>query len=214
MAMEKRGLLITLEGVEGAGKSTAIEGMKSYLEVKGIPVVLTREPGGTEIAEHIRKVLLADYQEKMIPEAEALLMFASRIQHVNNKIKPALEAGHWVISDRFVDASYAYQGGARGLGFERIKQLKQWVLGDFEPDVTFLFDIPLSLSRERIQHRPHKDRIEQEEDSFFMHVREMYLHLAELYPQRYRVIDAKQPKPVVKQNIEQYLQASIREWQA
>lgn len=212
--MNKKGLLITLEGVEGAGKSTAVQGIKAYLEAQYIPVMVTREPGGTEIAEQIRAVLLADYTEKMVPETEALLMFASRIQHLQHKIMPALNQGYWVISDRFTDASYAYQGGGRGLGLARIEQLKHWVLGDFVPDLTLLFDLPLSLSRERTQHRPRKDRIEQEKDHFFLHVREMYLHLAEQNPVRYRIIDAKQARCKVKKAIEQYLQEVIEQWQA
>jgi dTMP kinase len=214
MERKKLGRLITLEGVEGAGKSTAIQGIQRFLEANNIQVELTREPGGTEIAEHIRQVLLSNYQETMIPEAEALLMFASRAQHVTNKIRPALESGRWVISDRFTDASYAYQGGARGLGFNRVKQLKEWVLGDFEPDLTFLLDIPLSLSRERIQYRQHKDRIEQEDEGFFLHVREMYLHLAKTYPKRYCVIDAKQGKHLVSNSIIAHLEPLIQEWKS
>lgn len=210
--MSKKGLLITLEGIEGAGKSTAIEAIKAHLEAQHIPVVFTREPGGTEIAEQIRTVLLADYVEKMVPETEALLMFASRIQHLHHKIMPALGQGCWVISDRFTDASYAYQGGARGLGLARIEQLKRWVLGDFVPNLTLLLDLPLRVSQERTQYRQKKDRIEQENETFFLHAREMYLHLASLHPERYRIIDAKQPKPVVRRTIEQHLQPVIEEW--
>lgn len=212
--MNKKGLLITLEGVEGAGKSTAIEGIKAYLEAQHIPAIFTREPGGTEIAEQIRAVLLADYAEQMVPETEALLMFASRIQHIEHKINPALAQGYWVISDRFTDASYAYQGGARRLGLIRIEQLKHWVLGDFVPDLTLLLDLPLRVSQERTQYRQKKDRIEQEDETFFLHVREMYLHLAERNPERYRIIDAKQAKPMVRSSIEQHLQQAIEKWRA
>lgn len=196
--LNKPGCFITIEGSEGAGKSTLAQFLKEYLHEKGIDVVLTREPGGTEIAEEIRKILLQHNTEILLPKTEALLMFASRVQHLENKILPALNAGQWVISDRFFDASYAYQGVGRKLGFDQIHQLKQWCIGDFEPILTFLLDIPLELSSQRLKNRSHLDRIEVEEKSFFENIRAAYLQLAEKFKERYYLIDSSKTKNEVQ----------------
>lgn len=211
MTKQKRGKFISIEGIEGAGKTTALQTIKKHLMQEGIEVVITREPGGTEIAEHVRHILLEHHTEAMYAETEALLMFASRIQHVKAKILPALEKGVWVVSDRFFDASYAYQGCARGLGFEKIKELKRWALGDFEPDLTLLLDVPLEISIERVRARKHLDRIEQEEERFFRDVREMYLHLAGLYPKRFRVINSSRSRGTVGRVLTGHLDSLIQE---
>lgn len=207
----KRGKFISIEGIEGAGKSTALQTIKKYLAQEGIEAVITREPGGTEIAERIRNLLLEHHEEPMQSETEALLMFASRVQHVKTKILPALEQGLWVVSDRFFDASYAYQGSARGIGFDKIKELKHWVLGDFEPDMTLLLDVPLEISLDRVRSRKHLDRIEQEEESFFRDVREMYLHLAKLYPKRFRVINSSRSRGTVSRVLTGHIDSLIGE---
>lgn len=196
--LKKRGCFITIEGTEGAGKSTLATFIKDYLQMKGIDVVLTREPGGTKIAEEIRKILLQHNTETLFPKAEALLMFASRVQHVENKILPALNAGQWVISDRFADASYAYQGAGRALGFDQIDQLKQWSIGNFEPELTFLLDVSLELSFQRLKNRSHLDRIEMEEKSFFENIRTAYLQLSEKFKERYYLIDSSKTKNEVQ----------------
>lgn len=208
----KKGLFITVEGAEGTGKSTLCQFMKQYLSSYKIPILLTREPGGTVIAEEIRQILLCHHEEAISPKTEALLMFASRIQHLENKILPALEAGTWVISDRFTDASFAYQAAGRGLGFDKINELKQWCIGHFSPDYTFLLDAPLEVSALRLKNRSHLDRIEIEKRSFFERVSAMYLQLAEKFKERYYVIDSSKPKEEV-QNIASYkLDVLIREW--
>ena len=207
----KPGKFISIEGIEGAGKSTALQTIKKHLAQEGIDAVITREPGGTDIAERIRHLLLEHHEEKMHAETEVLLMFASRIQHVKTKILPALKKGLWVVTDRFFDASYAYQGSARGLGFERIKELQQWTLGDFEPDMTLLLDVPLDISLERVRSRKHLDRIELEEEAFFRNVREMYLHLSDLYSERYRVINSSRSRGTVGRVITGHIDSLISE---
>ena len=197
------GKFITLEGIEGMGKSTQINLIAAYLEQKNIKCITTREPGGTPIAEALRNILLSDTAESVVPKTELLIFYAARLQHYETKIKPALEKGIWVISDRFYDATFAYQGGGRELGFEMIRPLHQWVLGSFSPDLTFLFDGPAELSRIRIQARnaDHTDRIEKEKIAFFQRAREAYLTLAEQEPQRFSVIDATQAIYLVTQDI-------------
>ncbi len=207
----KAGYFISLEGTEGAGKSTLARFLQEYLQEKKINVLLTREPGGTEIAEEIRQILLHHHEELLMPKTEALLMFASRVQHLEHKILPALQAGQWVISDRFVDASYAYQGAGRVLGFDCIDQLKQWCIGDYHSDLTFLLDVPLEVSAQRLKSRSHLDRIENEKTDFFERIREMYLVLAKKFPDRYFVIDASLSKEKVmslaKERIDQLIDA-------
>jgi dTMP kinase len=183
-----RGKFISFEGIEGLGKTTAVAFMKQYLTEKKIPCITTREPGGTSVAEAIRQVLLQHYTEPMLPETELLLLFAGRKQHMVNLIEPALQAGQWVLCDRFTDASYAYQGGGRGINAERIAILEEWVLGDFRPDLTLLLDAEVTLSRQRIKHRT-PDRIEVEDHAFFEKIREAYLQRAKQYP-RFCIINA------------------------
>ncbi|MCD8524706.1 MAG: dTMP kinase [Gammaproteobacteria bacterium] len=188
------GLFISLEGTEGAGKSTLAKFLQTYLHEKGVKVLMTREPGGTEIAEDIRHILLKQHQEALLPKTEALLMFASRVQHVEHTILPALHSGQWVISDRFSDASYAYQGAGRLLGFEKINELKQWSIGSIVPDVTFFLDVPLNIASQRLKNRPSLDRIESEKIDFFERVKSMYQHLTEKFPLRFYRIDASLPE--------------------
>lgn len=208
----KRGIFISIEGGEGTGKSTLCQFIKQYLASYDIPVLLTREPGGTQFAEDIRQLLLKHHDEPVSPKTETLLMFASRIQHVENKILPALESGEWVISDRFFDASFAYQAAGRQLGYEDIDTIRKWSIGDFEPDCTFLLDAPLEVSAQRLEDRPHLDRIETEEKHFFERVRAMYLELAKKFNHRCTVIDASMPKNEVQIKASYKLDQLIREW--
>jgi dTMP kinase len=202
------GKMITLEGVEGAGKSTQLVNLIDYLQQQGIPVIATREPGGTALGEKIRSVLLNDDGNKMALECELLLMFAARAQHMQEVIKPALENGQWVVSDRFVDASYAYQSGGRGMDIMRIKQLEQWLLAGFKPDLTLLLDVSVAAGFQRIVSRG-KDRIEQESVEFFERVRNTYLQLAQSEPERIKLIDAAQPVDAVTKQIQSCLNALI-----
>lgn len=186
-----QGKFITIDGVEGAGKSTQIDFICQYLKDKGINVVLTREPGGTQIGEKIRALLLSTHSN-MHANTELLLMFAARNEHIQHKIIPALDKGDWVLSDRFTDASYAYQGGGRGLDIGRIAQLENWVLQDFTPAMTLLLDVPVEIGMQRVESRGKKDRIEQENLDFFNRVREAYIARSKQYPQRIKLIDASQ----------------------
>ncbi len=188
-----KGRFITLEGGEGAGKSTCIPLIEEQIRQAGHDVILTREPGGTNLAEHIRELLLAPGDTKIHEGTELLLMFAARAQHINEKILPALQQGKYVVCDRFTDATYAYQGGGRGIAKERIAQLEQWVQGDLRPDLTLLFDIPVEAGLARANNRSEPDRFESEEVAFFERVRSTYLEAANAEPQRFRVIDASQP---------------------
>ncbi|NYT27215.1 MAG: dTMP kinase [Candidatus Thiodubiliella endoseptemdiera] len=188
----QKGKFITVDGVEGAGKSTQINFICEYLKDKGINVILTREPGGTEIGEKIRTMLLSNSTGKMHADTELMLMFAARNEHIQNKIIPVLAQGDWVLSDRFTDASYAYQGGGRGLDIERIAQLENWVLQDFTPDMTLLLDVSVHIGMQRVESRGTKDRIEQEDFDFFNRVRQAYIARAKQYPQRIKLIDAVQ----------------------
>lgn len=196
---------LTLEGIEGAGKSTALHFIHEYLLAKNIPHITTREPGGTEIAEQIRQVLLKHYQEKMAADTELLLMFASRAQHIASVILPALQAGQWVICDRFTEATYAYQGGGRGVKWERIAQIEQWVQGQLRPDWVFLFDLSPEIGLQRIKVRKHEDRIEQEQVQFFKQVRAAYLARAKRMPEHYKIIEANQSWDQVKQQVAEIL---------
>jgi len=185
----KRGKFITLEGGEGAGKSSNIPFIESYLSDRGVRLLMTREPGGTPLSERIREILL-DKTQQMTPETELLLMFAARAQHLAQVIEPALVSGTWVICDRFTDATYAYQGGGRGIDRQRIATLEQWVQGDFRPDKTLIFDLPVSAGLARAGLRSSPDRFEQENLDFFERVREAYLQRAQAAPGRYAIIDA------------------------
>ena len=196
-----KGRFITLEGVEGAGKSTILEFIKEELAAVGTTCVVTREPGGTPIAEAIRQVLLSKHEEIMCPDTELLLMFAGRAQHISQVILPALQRGEWVVSDRFTDASFAYQGGGRGVPLSHIRELASWVQGELQPDMTLLLDIPVDIGFSRLSLRGAKDRIESEGIDFFERVRERYLIRAGKFPERFRVINANQEIDLVKQQV-------------
>ncbi|MFU6373625.1 dTMP kinase [Metapseudomonas otitidis] len=187
------GLFITLEGPEGAGKSTNRDFIASRLRERGVEVLLTREPGGTPLAERIRELLLAPSDESMAVDTELLLMFAARAQHLDRVIRPALEAGQVVLCDRFTDATYAYQGGGRGVSMARIAELERFVQGSLRPDLTLVFDLPVEVGLQRAAARGRLDRFEQEDRSFFDAVRQTYLERAAQAPERYRVIDAAKP---------------------
>lgn len=205
----KSGHFITLEGVEGAGKSTAAKFLVEYLREKNIDFVLTREPGGTEIAEKIRKIVLDHHQEVMHPDTEMLLYFAGRAQHLHQVILPALQRGQWVICDRFTDATYAYQGGGRGLSSEKIAILEQWVQGELRPDYTLLFDIDVKIGLERIKKNRVLDRFEVEHENFFEKIRNCYLARAHKEPERFRIVDANKSFAEVKLKVVEILDAVI-----
>ena len=199
------GLFITLEGPEGAGKSTNREYLAERLREQGVDVLLTREPGGTPLAERIRELLLDPSDEPMAADAELLLVFAARAQHLQQVIRPALAKGSVVLCDRFTDAPYAYQGGGRGLSIERIAQLEQFVQGELRPDLTLIFDLPVEVGLARAAARGRLDRFEQEGRGFFEAVRQAYLQRAEQAPQRYRVLDAGQTLAQVQADIDALL---------
>lgn len=188
--MTANGLFITLEGPEGAGKSTNRDYLAELLGSGGREVVLTREPGGTPLAERIREILLAPAAEPMAVDTELLLMFAARAQHLAQVVRPALARGALVLCDRFVDATYAYQGGGRGVPVERIATLEAFVLGDLQPDLTLVFDLPVEIGLARAARRGALDRFEQEQRAFFEAVRQTYLDRAQAVPTRYRLINA------------------------
>ncbi len=195
-------MFITFEGIEGVGKSTQLRYLEAILNKAGIPVVMTREPGGTTMGEEIRDILLAHRNEHVVPVTELLLMFAARTQHVDTVIKPALAQGNWVLCDRFVDATYAYQGGGRNIPMETIRQLEMFALGAFKPDQTLILDAPPEIGLGRIKGRGARDRIEKERADFFTRVRETYLNIAEQESERCCLIDATQPLEVVRRRIE------------
>lgn len=201
------GLFITLEGPEGAGKSTNRDFIASRLRERGVEVLLTREPGGTPLAERIRELLLAPSDESMAVDTELLLMFAARAQHLDCVIRPALEARQVVLCDRFTDATYAYQGGGRGVSMARIAELERFVQGSLRPDLTLVFDLPVEVGLQRAAARGRLDRFEQENRSFFDAVRQTYLERAAQAPERYRVIDAAKPLA----DVQSYLDALLPE---
>jgi dTMP kinase len=185
-----RGRFISFEGIDGAGKSTQHAWAVDYLRAQGRTVVATREPGGTPLGEKLRALLLS---EPMNLETEALLMFAARREHIAEVIEPALARGDWVVCDRFVDASFAYQGGGRGLDWKKLESLAQWVLGDLQPDLTLIFDAPVAVAQQRLHAATsNPDRFEQEQAAFFERVRAAYLRIAAENPGRVRLIDATQ----------------------
>jgi dTMP kinase len=196
------GKFITLEGVDGAGKSTHIPTISRLLQARGKEVLLTREPGGTPLGEKLRELLL---HEHMHPETESMLMFAARREHIEQVIRPALARGAYVVSDRFTDASFAYQCGGRGVATAKIEQLEQWVQGDFQPDLTLLFDVPVAVSTQRLAGARNPDRFEQESADFFERIRNAYLARAEQFPQRFRVIDSGKPIPEIHVELEEIL---------
>jgi len=189
---------ITFEGVDGAGKSTGLDWFADALRQRGIDLLVTREPGGTPLGEQLREILL---NQPMHIETEAMLMFAARREHVEKVIRPALQRGTWVISDRFSDASFAYQGGGRGVPLAKLEQLEQWVHGDLQPDLTLLFDIPIEVARQRLSNNVSLDRFEQEKGEFFERVRQAYLARAAKSPQRISVIHAEKSLHEVQQEL-------------
>ncbi|MEK1907977.1 MAG: dTMP kinase [Pseudomonas sp.] len=199
------GLFITLEGPEGAGKSTNREYLAARLREQGIDVLLTREPGGTPLAERIRELLLAPSDEQMAADTELLLVFAARAQHLAEVIRPALARGAVVLCDRFTDATYAYQGGGRGLSIERIAALENFVQGDLRPDLTLVFDLPVEVGLARAAARGRLDRFEQEGQGFFEAVRQTYLQRAAATASRCRILDASQSLNAVQQSIDALL---------
>ena len=195
-----KGKFITFEGIDGAGKSTHVDASAARLRQRGVEVVVTREPGGTPLGEKLRALLLA---EPMSVETETLLMFAARCEHVATVITPALARGAWVISDRFTDATRAYQGGGRGVAQAKIDVLANWVHADTNPDVTFLFDLPREIAEQRLAGSRSLDRFERERTEFHVRVRDEYLRLAMANPARFRVIDASLSQNSIKVLIEQ-----------
>jgi len=196
------GRFITLEGGEGAGKSTNAGYLAQRLEAAGIRVRLTREPGGTALGERIRELLLDTSSNGMHGDTELLLMFAARAQHLNEVILPALQAGEWVLCDRFTDATYAYQGGGRGIDMQRIAELEAWVQQGFQPDMTILFDLPVDVGLARAGQRGELDRFEQEQRAFFEAVRQTYLQRAAQHPSRFRIVDAGQQLDAVQRQLD------------
>lgn len=200
----RRGRFITIEGGEGAGKSTNIAFITAYLREHGVDLVLTREPGGTPVGEQIRGILL-DKNNHIASDAELLLMFAARAQHIDQVILPALQSGRWVLCDRFTDATYAYQGGGRGIAEPRIAQLERWVQGELRPDTTLLLDLPVETGLQRAGGRSDPDRFETENLVFFNRVRARYLAQATAEPARFRVIDASQELAQVQAQLRRVL---------
>ena len=199
------GRFVTVDGGEGAGKSTQMESIREYLERRGYRVVMTREPGGTSLGEEIRALLLGHRDGGMTLAAETLLMFAARAEHLERVIRPALAAGYWVLCDRFTDATYAYQGGGRGLPLERIAVLEDWVQGELRPDLTLLLNVPVATGLMRAGRRGVADRFEREDVIFFERVRAIYLERAAREPDRYRIVDASQSVEAVRAEVETVL---------
>ncbi len=189
---------ITFEGVDGAGKSSHLDWFADQLRQRGIDLIVTREPGGTPLGESLREILL---NQPMHAETEAMLMFAARHEHVEQVIRPALQRGTWVISDRFSDASFAYQGGGRGVPLAKLEQLEQWVHGDLQPDLTLLFDIPIEVARSRLSNIGSLDKFEREQGEFFERVRQAYLDRVSKTPQRFALIRAEKTMPEVQQEL-------------
>ncbi|MEW4365093.1 dTMP kinase [Aliikangiella maris] len=200
------GKFISLEGSEGVGKTTSLNFIRDLIESKGHKVLVTREPGGTPLAEDLRATLLANRKEIIEPDAELLMMFAARSQHVKQAIMPALESGTWVLSDRFIDASYAYQGGGRGIPFERIAELENWTLDGFKPDLTILLDMSVEEGMTRTRQRGKPDRFETEKMAFYEEVRNAYLLRARRDPERIHLIDASPDIETVQRSLQSLLQ--------
>lgn len=196
------GKFITFEGIDGAGKSTHLAFVADLIKARGITVVTTREPGGTALGEQLRNILL---QEKMHLETEALLMFASRREHIAQVIDPALSRGDWVISDRFTDATFAYQGGGRKLDLHKLETLEQWVHPHLQPDLTLLFDVPLEVARARLDATRELDKFEKEKADFFAGTRAEYLRRAEEFPSRFRIIDSTRPIGEIQQLLKEII---------
>ncbi len=206
---KQAGLFLTFEGVDGAGKSTHIPWVCDYIRQAGVKVCETREPGGTPLGEKLRELLL---HEPMHLETETLLMFSARSEHLHRLIMPALEQGKWVICDRFTDATYAYQGGGRGLGVDRIDELANWLHATLWPDRTWLFDVPLAVARERLTQSRSLDRFEQEQEAFFERTREVYLELASTHPKRFKLIDATASIEAIRAELKADLDDLLSTW--
>lgn len=198
----KKGKFITLEGMDGAGKSTHIPRVIELLKARGVEVISTREPGGTPLGEKLRELLLHD---AMDAETETLLMFAARREHIAQVIQPALARGAYVVSDRFTDATFAYQGGAKGVSLQKLEQLEQWVQADLQPDLTLLFDVPVGVSQARLANARTPDKFEKEDGDFFAQLRQAYLARAEQFPNRFKVIDANQDLNIVSNLVEEII---------
>ncbi len=199
------GKFITVEGIEGVGKSSNIRCIAEYLENKGYSVVVTREPGGTPLAEDLRKILLKEYPEPTLGLTELLLLYAGRFQHVEQVIKPALQEGKWVVCDRFLDATFAYQGAGRGISMTKIESLHQWALEDFGPDYTLVLDAPVKIAMARIAPHRSLDRFEKEQYDFFERIRNEYLNRAKSFPKRYYVINAAESLEEVQKKLHLFL---------
>lgn len=196
-----RGRFITLEGMDGAGKTTHLEWLKERLQARGIALRVTREPGGTPLGESLRGLLLDSHEHRQ-PETEALLMFAARSEHIASVIAPALAAGQWVLCDRFTDATYAYQAGGSGMAWSRIAELERWVQGELQPDLTLYFDLDPEIGKTRTRAVREPDRFEREQLDFYARVRAAYLKRAREHPGRIRVIDAARPISVIQVELE------------
>ena len=205
MKNEKPGKFITLEGIEGVGKTSNLRFIKELLESSGHDCVVTREPGGTNLGEALRGLLLSHSDDNMSADAELLMMFAARAEHLSKVIRPALDNNKTVLCDRFTEATYAYQGGGRLLDVDKISELEQWVQGDLRPDLTIILDAPVEIGRARAGSRSEPDRIEKEHDDFFQRVRNAYIELANNYPQRICLIDASVDLDAVQQQIREKL---------
>lgn len=210
--MISRGLFITVEGGEGVGKSTNIAFLEEHLKSHGVDLIVTREPGGTPLAENIRKLLLQVDTESIAEITELLLMFAARAQHIQQLIEPALASGQWVLCDRFTDATYAYQGGGRQINSRKIQQLEQLVQGELRPDYTLLLDAPVEIGMERARGRGELDRFEQEKLDFFERVRRTYLKLARESSGRYRILDASQSLDEVQEQLNEVCAELLTCW--
>ncbi len=196
------GRFITFEGIDGAGKSTHIQFVADLLGAQNRQVVVTREPGGTALGEKLREMLLHD---KMNLETEALLMFAARREHIAEVIEPALKRGDWVISDRFTDASFAYQGGGRGLDLHKMRQLEAWVHPHLQPDLTLLFDVSPEVAQTRLEAARSPDKFEREKSAFFNKVRDEYLRRAKEFPGRFRIIDSSRSIEAIRETIRELI---------
>lgn len=208
--MVQPGKFITFEGIDGAGKSSHLEWLAQFLRGKGLAIVVTREPGGTVLGERLRELLL-DQRQTMHAETETLLMFAARREHLDKVIFPALARGDWVVSDRYMDASFAYQGAGRGVSLQKLVLLEDWVQGGVAPDLTLYFDLPAEMGKARVQSIKTYDRFERESDEFFDRVRQGYLQRARQFSQRIRVIDASFPIEQVRQNLMELIDIFCRQ---
>lgn len=203
------GFFVSLEGIEGMGKTTNMRFLAAYLHQNDVPVLITREPGGTPLADDIRHFLLSEHEEDVLPETELLLLFAARAQHIANVIRPALKAGKLVICDRFTDTSYAYQGAGRGIPVEKIEALENVVQEGLKPDMTILFDAPAEVGLERIQVREKTDRFESETKQFFQKCRRGYLELAKQHKDRFVVVNAEQSPEALQEDLIKILEPLI-----